>query len=241
MSRMPGRDIENKHISSFIRRHYLPFPPHRNYQLNLSKKNTTMRVLWLTGLAVTLAHAQQEEHPNARVIYNTRPAAVDDSGLTVAVVPTVLHPASPLLSSFRLKRRGIPTGVTIAADTDYGTTIPICPAAYAPIAGKIKELSDETSHALFTSATISYKDYHLGYAYHATTADSKRDAMAVPNTFEDAVVDKAVADCAARLHAAKVVAGCCCFHYRGKSDWHGYLQLSADPERYPADKANCDV
>jgi hypothetical protein len=195
------------------------------------------RLFWFTWLAATLAQAQQEQL-NASVIYDTSPRAISDSQLTVAVIPVVPHPDSPLLNIAQtdppqpISRRGTPIDVTFAAGTAAGTAILVGLAAYDLIASKIKDLSNDNSWTL-TQGTVWDDKHYLGYAYHATTTGSRYDTTAELKT-----IQHAVAECAEDLHKAGVVVGCCNFRHGRHGTWHGHLQLSADP-KFPAKNAKC--
>jgi hypothetical protein len=190
-----------------------------------------MREVWLTWLAATAVQSQQNF--NASVFYNTSPKAIDNSQWTVAVVPAILHPESPLLNNTETtalqKRKTI--DVVIAAGIAIGSLISAGKAASDFIAAKIKEQSDRNS-CTFIHGTIHDGQTYLEYAYHATTTGKNCDTTAILKTIQNAVQK-----CADALHRAGSVMGCCNFSHGGT--WTGHLQLSADPKNDPAAWAGC--
>jgi hypothetical protein len=192
-----------------------------------------VRIFWLPGLLATVASAQDKY---ATVIFDTEPQMIDDQALMVAVIPTVLHPDSPLLNNTDatgLQKRpaikvvipGISAGAGVVV-TGYSVV-----QLYDNIAAKIKAKSDRNSCTL-VFGTDHDDGYYEGYAYQATSTSSRCDTTAVQKSIQDAV-----RTCATRLHNSRAVTGCCRFDHGGS--WHGHLRISANPDKYPIRSAQC--
>ena len=55
-----------------------------------------VRILWLAGFLPAVARAQRQ---HASVNFDTEPQMIDEDAPMVAVIPTILHPDSPLLNT----------------------------------------------------------------------------------------------------------------------------------------------
>jgi hypothetical protein len=103
---------------------------------------------------------------------------------------------------------------------------------YDNIAAKIKAKSDQNSCTLVFGT--DYNDgYYEGYAHQATTTGKNCGTTAIQKT-----IDNAVRNCATKLNEASAVTGCCNFRH-GEGSWHRHLRLSASPERFPVQLAQC--
>lgn len=204
-----------------------------------------VRASWIVWLAAAVAQAQQQQLlKNATVEFDTSPQRVhcDQEGmeLTMSVRPHALDPSSPLLqprntssSSLEARRSIQITNVWIGV-SGFGTAILGANAAldmYDNIAGKINKKSDKNSCTL-TYGTEYDDSKYVGYAFKATTTGDNCDTTAIEKTIRNAVHD-----CADKLHTAGVVTGCCAFNHGGT--WTGHLQLTSQPDRFPAHNAQC--
>ena len=55
-----------------------------------------VRILWLAGLLAAVTRAQEQY---ASVIFDNEPRMIDEDAPMVTVIPTILHPDSPLLNT----------------------------------------------------------------------------------------------------------------------------------------------
>ena len=126
-----------------------------------------MRVLWLAGLD-SLAVCQPQHHqPEVSLTYDTSPRALNGTHWTVAVVPTVPRPESPLLKTNQFgplqKRKkikvdwaGVGVAFSLPISIKHGLRI------WDNIATKIKGKSDQNSCTLTWSTAFDEQQY-LGY------------------------------------------------------------------------------
>jgi hypothetical protein len=100
------------------------------------------------------------------------------------------------------------------------------------IAAKIKVKSDRNSCTLVFGT--DYDDgYYEGYAHQATTTGKNCDTTAIQKT-----INNVVRNCATKLNEASAVTGCCKFR-DGEGSWYVHLRLSASPEKFPVQSAQC--
>jgi hypothetical protein len=193
-----------------------------------------VRILWFAALLATLTRAQEQY---ASIVFSTEPQTFDEQAPIVAVIPTILHPDSPLLNATAettsLHKRAAIDVVIASVAAGAGVIVAGNSAVqlYDNIAAKIKSKSDKNSCTL-VYGTDHDDGYYEGYAYQATTTGNRCDTTAIQKSINDAV-----RACATKLHKARAVTGCCKFSHGGS--WHGYLRLSANPDRYPVRSAQC--
>ena len=192
-----------------------------------------VRILWLAGLLAAVTRAQEQY---ASVIFDNEPRMIDEDAPMVTVIPTILHPDSPLLNTTdvtSLQKRAAVDVVIASVAAGAGVIVAGNSAIqlYDNIAAKIKSKSDKNSCTL-VYGTDHDDGYYEGYAYQATTTGNKCDTTAIEKSINDAV-----RTCATKLHKARAVTGCCRFSHGGS--WRGHLRLSANPDRYPVRSAQC--
>lgn len=203
-----------------------------------------VRLFYLAGLAATAIQAQQQQHQQqendtASIMFDTNPNSIDDLGSTLAVVPLIVHPDSPLLKNttdIALQERSDINVVTvIVASVSAGFTAILAAKAgldfYDNIIAKIKSQSDQNSCTLvYGQETVG--GIYQSYAYQATTTGKNCDTTALEKT-----IKKAVYDCADRLSESQATFACCRFDHEGT--WTGHLAISSDPKNHPAQYAPC--
>lgn len=192
-----------------------------------------VRILWLAGLLAAVTRAQEQY---ASVIFDNEPRMIDEDAPMVTVIPTILHPDSPLLNTTdvtSLQKRAAVDVVIASVAAGAGVIVAGNSAIqlYDNIAAKIKSKLGKNSCTL-VYGTDHDDGYYEGYAYQATTTGNKCDTMSIEKSINDAV-----RTCATKLHKARAVTGCCRFSH-GRS-WRGHLRLSANPDRYPVRSAQC--
>jgi hypothetical protein len=193
-----------------------------------------VRILWFAGLLAAVTQAQEKY---ASVVFDTEPQMFDEQAPMVAVIPTILHPDSPLLNATaditNLQKRAAINVVIASVAAGAGVIVAgnCAVQLYDNIAAKIKSKSDKNSCTL-VYGTDHDDGYYEGYAYQATTTGSRCDSTAIQKSINDAVRTRAT-----KLHKARAVTGCCKFSHGGS--WHGHLRLSANPDRYPVKSAQC--
>ena len=173
---------------------------------------------------------------NATVSFDTSPQDVGGN-MTLAVIPDVLMETSPLMNAtVSLTEKAIDVVVAVPTVASTGANVIVAGKAavdfYNRIARKIKAKSDASSCTPFYGTEYDEGLYYEGYAYQATATGSHCDTTAILEIVQDAVQE-----CATKLHNAGAIRGRCKFSHGGT--WDGQLQLTADPDSFPATPSTC--
>ena len=116
-----------------------------------------VRILWLAGLLAAVTRAQEQY---ASVIFDNEPRMIDEDAPMVTVIPTILHPDSPLLNTTdvtSLQKRAAVDVVIASVAAGAGVIVAGNSAIqlYDNIAAKIKTNQTRTLVLLSTEPTTT--------------------------------------------------------------------------------------